>query len=213
MKPKLRLLRPQATARLSSLAAKEFEDSARASKLLEEFLDQGAYVRSHALQLIQVASGREGDGWEIRRLAILMLENHLLKNSADKIDEWDFLLDRLKLKFAPGRQAHESMLREGFSRTDLRGFVLQLRRRLKRLDRVHDGIKGWKSSRSALLDFIRLSRRDCKLTLARYLFRPEEVVARILSRVHLSRGVPDLDPFQPYFIEEEANRSIARLPD
>jgi hypothetical protein len=181
--------------------------------LLEEFLDQGAYQRSYALQLIQIASGREGDDWEIRCLAILMLENHLLKNSTDNIEEWDFLIARLRLKRAPVPQAHESMLREGFSRTDLRGFVLQLRRRLKRLNRVHDGIKGWRSSRSALLDFIALSRRDCKLTLARYLFRPEEVVARILSQVNLSRGLPDLDPFQPYFITEEAERSIARLPD
>ncbi|HYP29083.1 MAG TPA: hypothetical protein VE262_20400 [Blastocatellia bacterium] len=213
MERHLRLLRPRATARLSRLVTKRFTDPARASELLEEFLGYRVYQRSYTLKLIQVAGGKEGDEWDTRRLATLMLENHLLKIPTADMGEWDFVLVQLKLKSTPGRQIHESVLQEGYSRTDQRGFVLQLRRRLRRLNRVHDEIKGWRSSRAALTDFVGLSRRDCKLTLARYLFRPEEVVTRILSQVRLSRGLPDLDPFQPYFIEEEAERTIASLPD
>ena len=184
--------------------------------MFSEFLGHQSYARSLAVKLLAAARGQAGDGWEVRRLRTLMLENQVLKIPAEDpgkmlsgIGCWVNCISRL---LEPAT-VNESVLKEGYSTTDWREFSRQLRRRLERRKSLHDHIAGKQSSRKALLAFVRAARRDCKLSLARYLFRPEEVVEQILKQVKLSRGLPDLDPFQPHYIEEEIKLSIAQLPD
>jgi hypothetical protein len=215
----MKTVRVQSSAQLSAhllrIINNEFADADRVAELFSEFLGHQFYARSLAVKLLAAARGQAGDGWEVRQLATLMLENQVLKIPAVDMDEWDWLLGQLHLKTAAGTPAtvNKAVLKEGYSTTDWREFSRQLRRRLERRKSLHDHIVGKRSSRKALLAFVRSARRDCKLSLARYLFRPEEVVEQILKQIKLSRGLPDLDPFQPPYIEEEIKRSIAQLPD
>jgi hypothetical protein len=58
-----------------------------------------------------------------------------------------------------------------------------------------------------------VSRHDCRLSLARYLFTPEEIVDQILRQVLVTVGVRDVDTSQPPFVDDETSRAIDRLPD
>ena len=201
--------------RLFNTLATEFDDPLRAYDLFNAFLPCPSYSRSLLLKLLGVARGESDDAWEIRRLAILMLEHQVLKIPPEKLDEFDLLLTGLKLKPAAGLSlpVNESVLREGYSTTDLRGFIAELRGKLERLKRVHAQISGKRITHRALLDFITLSRRECRLSLARYLFQPDEVVERIFKHVKLSKGIIDLNPSQPATVEAEDKQTVARMPD
>lgn len=206
----------RAPDRLRDLVASEFEDDAgSAHELFDKLLRSETYCRSFSLDLIDIAEGGRGNSWEIRRLAVLMLEHQILKIPARDVDEFDLLLTRLRLKSEPGLSVkiNEAALKEGYTSTELRRFVPQFRRRLERLNHAHGRIRGRKTSDGALRDFISLCRQDCKLALARYVFHPDEVVGRILSRLETSRGVRDTDPLQPFAVESEAARALARMPD
>jgi hypothetical protein len=200
---------------LDSVAA-VLDDDGPALALVGEFLQRASYSRDFALSLVGRARHGSGLRWETRRLAVLMLENHLLKLLPEAFEDWDVILTQLHLKASAGAESavRGSVLKEGFSTTEPRGFVAELRRRLARLNWVHDRVGGKDTSRDALLDFIRLSRCECKLTLARYLFTPEEVVGRILVQVRTSKGIVDLNPFAPPYVADEAAHAMtARLPD
>lgn len=166
------------------------------------------------LKLLAVSQGKDGDSWEIRRLTILMLEHQVLKIPPENLEEFDVLLTQLRLKPATGSpsKVNDTVLQEGFSTTDLRGFTFELRRKLERLNRVHNEVSGSRTTKKALINFIALSRRECKLSLARYIFQPDEVVERILSQVKTSQGLIDLDPFQPVSIAGEDAHALARMP-
>src|SRR5207247_8081934 len=97
--------------------------------------------------------------------------------------------------------------------TDFPQFLFELRRKLERLNRVHDRIKGRRTSDTAILEFIELSRRDCKLSLARYLITPEEIVNEILRQLKVTNGVRDLDISRNSFAEAELTRAMSPLPD
>src|SRR5262249_11916593 len=155
-----------------------------------------------------------GNSWDIRRLFVLMLEHQILKIHPDNVSEFDCVLTELGLKEAPGLDGGigSSGLKEGYSTTDLPQFLPQLRTRLQRLNRVHTRIRGWSTSQAGLRDFIDLSRRDCKLSLARYLFTAEEVVNEILSHVLVTTGAQDLDNTEPLFVKAEAERALSRFP-
>ena len=56
----------------------EFGDDRRVLDLFQRFMASVNYSRSFAFSLIDVAQGRCGDSWEVRRLATLMLQQHLL---------------------------------------------------------------------------------------------------------------------------------------
>lgn len=200
--------------RLFHTLATEFADPLRAFDLFNIFLQCPSYSRNLLLKLLEAARGSSGDDWEIRRLAVLMLEHQVLKIPPEKIEEFDLLLTELKLKPATGLslQVNESVLQEGYSTTDLRGFIVELRRKLERLRRVHDQISGERITRRALLDFITLSRRECRLSLARYVFQPDEVVERIFQQVKRSKGIIDLNPSQPAYVEAEDKHTVARMP-
>ena len=140
-----------------------------------------------------------------------MLEHQVLKLHPDNLADFDFLLTRLNLKEAqgPGQRMVSSVLKEGYSTTDLRQFIPEFRRRLERLNRVHNKHQGQGDPLKAIARLHRLSRRDCKLSLARYLFTPEEVVTEIRSHLQVSDGAKDLDTSQPPFVTDEIERSIA----
>ncbi len=199
---------------LHKILASEFFDARKASELFDEFLRHKTYDRNFCKQLLAIAGQRSRATWQIRRLAVLMLEHQILKLDPDDLAEFDFLLDKLNLKQAPGltEPVVRSVLREGYSTTDLLGFVVEFRRRLKRLNYVHDRISGRRTSAAAIRDFIGVSRRDCKLTLARYLFTPEEIVAEILRQLRITDGVKDLSAAHPDNIDDELKRALSVLP-
>jgi hypothetical protein len=200
-------------SRLLKLLETEFSDARQAHELFAEFLQHTAYDSGFCLKLLAVA--RQGADWDIRRLAVLMLEHQILKLDPAELDEFDALFTQLKLKQSRGCKEPllSSVLKEGYSTTELRGFIPEFRRKLARLKHVHDKLDGRKTPDSAIHDFIQASRRDCKLTLARYLFTPDEVVDEILRRVQVTRGVRDLDTAQHAPTETELKRALNSLPD
>jgi len=201
--------------RLFKLLTSEFRDASRSYQLFDEFLRHRAYNKGFCLKLINVAKQKTRVPWNIRRLATLMLEHQVLKLRPDNLDSFDFLLVHLNLKHALGEDEKivSSVLKEGYSSTDIRHFISELRRKLARLSRIHEKIKGRRTSDAALRDFIQVSRQHCKLALARYLFTPEEVVDEILRQLHVTDGVKDLDISQPVFIDSEITHATNLLPD
>lgn len=201
--------------RLLNLLTDKFSDAHQAADLLDEFLRHRAYSKKFCLRLLAVTKQRGDVPWDIRRLAILMLEHQILKLHPDKLDQFDFLLAQLKLKPAPGLSIGVvgSVLREGFSTTELRPFIGEFRTKLERLNRVHDKIRGKRTSDQALREFIELSRRECKLSLARYLFTPEEIVDEIMSQLQVTDGVRDQNTSGPGRVESEMKRALRLLPD
>jgi hypothetical protein len=143
-----------------------------------------------------------------------MLEHQVLKLRTDDLNAFDYLFAELKLK-APGveHKLSPAVLKEGYSTTELRPFINEFQRRLARLNRVHRQIRGRKTSPAALDEFVEVSRSECKLTLARYLFTPEEVVDRIIRQIRFTDGVTDLDLTQERYITAEMERALSRLPN
>jgi hypothetical protein len=72
-----------------------------------------------------------------------------------------------------------------------------------RLARVHRGIRGLGTRPEALRNFIHVARQPCKLTLARYLFCPDEVAQWIAENLAVSRALPHALP-------DEAEIALAR---
>src|SRR5271167_333835 len=210
-----RLERSSSPNHFLTVLASEFDDVHQAFGLLDEFLQHDRYSHDFCLRLLAIAKQSTGAPWDIRRLAVLMLEHQILKLHPDNLADFDLLLTHLSLKEAPGlsKKIVSSVLKEGYSTTDLRHFISQLRHKLARLNRVHDKVRGRRTSDTDLRDFIELSRRDCKLSLARYLFTPEEVVNEILSHVQVTDGAKDLDISQPAFVEEEVTYATTTLPE
>lgn len=210
MKSSRRPSRISSHSRLINLVSTEFSDAREAADLLAEFLRQDGYSRGFCLRLFKLVKQPTEAGWDIRRLAILMLEHQVLQLSSEHLEDFDFLLAQLNLK-APG--LHEdikpSVLKEGYTTIVLRDFIPEFRRKLARLNRVHNKIDGSRTDEAALRDFIKLSRRDCKLSLARYLFTSEEVVDEILRQLHITNGVKDLSIAQ----SDEFARATSSLPE
>lgn len=215
MKSSVGLARVSARSHLLHLFDRDFPDSHRAHDLFDEFLQRPDYDRTLCRKLLAVARDRIQASWHLRRLAVLMLEHQILKLDPNDLAEFDFLFDQLNLKQSPGHlyPIVRSVLKEGYSTTDLRSFILEFRRKLERLSYVHDMIRGRRTTAAAAGDFIMASRRDCRLSLARYLFTPEEVVAEILRQLRVTQGVQDMDSSRPGKVEENITRAIECLPD
>lgn len=196
--------------RLLSLVTDRFEREAQT--LVEEFLGNETFNKAFCSTLIEVARGRTGASWELRRLAVLMLEHQILKLSPRGVNDVDFILTELKLKQQTGALS-SSLLKEGYTTTDLRKFIPEFRRKLQRFDYVHVKIEGWRTSSEALCDFLELSRSDCKLSLGRYLFTADEVAEKILNQMRDTDGARDLDPVEADLIGGEVKRALERLPD
>jgi hypothetical protein len=193
----------------------EFNDSPEVYNLFDEFFQHKAYDRAYALKLLEKSKARETTSWNIRRLAALMLEHQMVNLPVDRIQEFDFFFARLKIKATEGigSRVNDFVLKEGYSTTELGDFILEFRRKLKKQNRVHSLIQGERTSESALREFIHLSRHECNLSLARYLWTPQEVVERILKQVRLSRGIKDTRPMLHPYMESEAERTLSAVPD
>lgn len=198
---------------LRDVIACELGPGSRPLSLFDRFLASGSYSRSLALDLLDAAAGRAGDPWEVRRIAALLLQGQVLRIPARKLAEFELLLTRLELKAAGSDRVRDAVLAEGYSTTELRGFVRELRRRMSRASGVLGRLQGKRTTPGALRDVLAWARKECKLVLARYLFRSEEVAERILSQVRTSRGVPSPFPEQPVHIQEEAQRAFSALPE
>lgn len=205
---------PHLAEHLISVLTTEFKADRKVYKLFDQFFRHRTYDRRFALQLCAIARGVPSRSWDIRRVAALMLEHQLLQLSPGDLTEHSLLFERLNIlsASAAGKQPRESLLREGFTTTELRAFIVEFRRKLDRLERIHSSLKGRKTSQKALLDFIHLSRHDCKLSLARYLWEPEEVFERILQQVQLSTGRREQTSAPHPYVEEEAERTLSLLP-
>ena len=197
--------------RLVSMLTIRLQSDAQAYALLEEFLDHETYNKTFCKELIQIACGEAGASWELRRLAILMLEHQILKIPARSLNDFDFILAELNLKKQAGLST--SVLKEGYTTTNLRRFIPEFRRKLARLEHVHAKVEGWRTSDEALHDFLELARHECKLSLGRYLFTADEVADRILDQLRETDGARDLDPVEGALIAGEISRALARLPD
>jgi hypothetical protein len=197
-----------------NLLATEFDEADQAFALFDDILRHEAYDNAFCQRLLTVAKQRGSASWDIRKLAALMLEHQILKLHPDDVDEFDFIFTQLNLKETRGPDGGivSSVLKEGYSTTDPRQFIREFLDKLARRQRVHDAVRGRNTPDTALRDFIELSRHDCKLSLARYLFTPEEIVVEILSRLRVTDGARDLDPSQPWFVEEEIVRAHRSLP-
>ena len=204
---------PPAVPLFQALEAEIGGDSRALSLCAAFFRLPGSSPPPRAAELLEVAAGGQGDRWEVRRLAALMLQRQMLRLAAKDLAKLDGLLARLGLK-EPGvdRPLREGVLAEGYTRRDLPGFARELRQRLARARRVFDGVQGPRTSPAALRSFLAFARRECKLALARYLFTPEEVVGRILTQVRLSSGMPNPYPGSRPHVEAEAQRRLDRLP-
>lgn len=197
-----------------ALLKTEFAD-ARAERLFAELLRHETYDRNFCLRLFEVAKQTDGAAWEIRRLAILMLEHQILKLDPANAKEFDFLFTQLNLKQSPlsKSQIAGDVLKHGYTTTDVRRFTSEFRRKLARHRRVHEQIRGPRPPPNAVNNFIHLARHDCQLPLARYLFTPDEVVRRVLDQLKVSNGVKDLDTLGPAFAADEVRRAVNLLPD
>jgi len=180
------------------------------SDLLDEFLRQPKFQKSFCRKLISLARQRRVK-WEQRCLAVLMTEHQILKLQPDDLNAFDWLFGELNLKTAGALKP--SLLKDGYSTTEPRQFTKEFQQRLARLNRVHRKINGTNTPAAALREFVAVSRDECKLTLARYLFTPEEVVDRIVKEIKTTDGVKDVDVMQPPFIDAQTAHVLQRLPD
>lgn len=169
--------------------------------------------KDFCLELISLAR-QTNVPWDTRRLATLLAEQQILKLRPDDLEAFDEILVALRLK-QPGseRGVTPDVLKEGYTTTELRGFVVELQRKLSRFERVHRPMRVQNIDAAAVRDFIALARHDCKLSLARYLFTPDEIVDRVLKEVRLSEGVKDVDLSQPRYCDAELSHVLAALPE
>src|ERR1700730_2015404 len=172
--------------------ADEFEASNRMVHLRDVALIKG-YDRDIALEFLAVGGGYRGESWQERCLALLLLENQLLRLAPDELDEFDVILVRLGIKSELGWDipVRTSVLQDGFTSTKFHCFVSELVQRLRRLNRLHDPILQGVCDRDAWKYFVRVARDAPKLTLARYVFTAEEVFREVASRLRLTKGIED----------------------
>src|ERR1044072_732295 len=205
--------KPDRTSLLNLLAS-EFHNPAQVFDLIDGLLSHASYDSSFCSKLISICKQRTGLPWNLRRIATLVLENQVLKIDPEDLDTFDSLFVQLALKQRGRKNSlNKSVLKEGYTSNDLRRFVPEFRRRLERLAWIHDRIEGKQTSHAVLRDFFSVSRQHCKLTLARYLCTPQEIVAEIVRQIDNSDGVRDVDLTEIKTIKDEIKRSIELLPD
>jgi len=152
--------------------------------LLESVLGQRGYLRALARNAAEMARSAQ-EPWPVRRAATLLLE-HLLLRTAD-VSEWRWWMRELRID-------------------DLD--VTQLRTRMSRLARVHESL----TTDAAIGDFFHIAARDCRLTLARYVFGAKEVIARVDRELRHSRGIRSKPDYGHRLVEEESAHILRKLP-
>jgi hypothetical protein len=180
--------------------------------LRDRFLAARGFEPRLAAALIDCAAGRGGESWEARRLAALMLHRQVLLIPPRDLAAHDAVLVRLGLKPGPDRPLASWLLAEGFTTTEPRGFVRELRAWLARGRRWFRGLRGAATSEAAWRAFAAAARHESRLPLARHLFSPSAVVERIAGQLRLSRGVESPLWMAGPLAAAEAERALASLP-
>jgi hypothetical protein len=201
----------------------EFAENPRAVDLIGEFLrHRHAYDRDFVVALLALArSATAGESeldparaWEIRCLAALSLQQQFLRLPARETNESLTFLELIGLLNTEGSEPRvtDSALKEGFATTEPVAFLRQLRRQLRRLDRVLLPLSRRPVTTQAIQDFMALARwESCKLSLARYLFHPDEVAERIFAQVRRSSGEPAA--FTYIYSDQECRRKLSQVPN
>ena len=156
----------------------------RFAPLFGRFLALPGYDRDFASSLRDLAIDRDA-AWPVRCAAVLMLEHVLLRG--DDVDHWRGEL--------------------GITELDSQA----LRQRLARNARVHDRLAG-RRSQAAVADFLHLATRECRLTLARWLWTAEEIFARIEASVRQSRGMRAVPLYTHPFVDPESQEALRSRP-
>jgi hypothetical protein len=149
---------------LARTIQEQFPSCANAQELFARFLSRSGYDSTFAYDLTVLARN-SGYSWQLRCAAALMLENQMLLADSDA--------PLVALGAASDAMSASAM-----------------RHRLERHEHAHSSLRGFRTSATRLLDFILLSRRECKLSLAPYLFSEDEIAERILGQVLSSKGLP-----------------------
>ncbi len=190
----------------------------------DRFLAARGFEPRLAAELIDCAAGRGGAevaavaavaavaSWEERRLAALMLHRQVLLIPPHDLAAHDALFVQLGLKPGPDRPLARWLLAEGFTTTEPRGFVRELRTWLARGRRWFRELRGAATSEAAWRAFAAAARHESRLPLARYLFSPPAVAERIAGQLRLSRGVESPLWMAGPLAAAEAERALSRLP-
>jgi hypothetical protein len=161
---------------------------------LDPFLTDDPYARERALEIEAIARDRDVD-WPSRRLAVLLLESALVR-----------IRDRNERRFWVARFGMTDpaeLRREGYAAR--RPIETQLWERLERLARVHRLLADGRVE-----EYVAAAEQECRLTLARYLFGVDEVIARIEGDLRRSEGIPDPHDYGQF--RPETARAIEALP-
>jgi hypothetical protein len=201
---------PRLPAKLHRVLKRHFGGDSRAAYLCAEFLSREGYDRRFVTKLLAVSDGSAGDSWNTRLFATLVLANQCRRLDPGNEAEFKFLFGKLGIFSPKGNRINNRVLREGYTSTDFHVFVVQFLRTLNRLERIHRKIQGQQTTPEGLNEFICVSREPCKLSLARYLFTPEEVADRVVDQLNVSSGVTS--PLAEEG-EREAEHYLSSLPD
>jgi hypothetical protein len=200
-------------SRLPALLREVLGDRPEAWRLVRSFWrHRRRYRRRFALLLMRVAQGRRRDDWEVRCLAALMLQHVWASLPSVEADEHAYLFRAIGLQEAPGAggSLDDRVLEEGYTTTELGGFIVEFRRRLARRASLHADLRRRRPSAAAWRVFFQLCREECNLELARYLFSPREIVDRVVESLRVSEGEAALD--RPLLVRQEAEAALARWP-
>lgn len=202
---------PSIPDHLAEVIRNEFPRQSLALELFAEFIRHKDYNRAVVTKLAKAARGTDGEAWPLRRLATLMIENLFLKLNTDRLLEIEFFFTKILRIKVSGRK--RSVLKDGYSTREPALFARELRDRLSRLNRIHKQISGGRMSSASLQDFIMLARNDCKLTLARYFFSPEEVFGQIKNQVRTSMGLNAIDKEERHYLHGNTATVLSGLLD
>jgi hypothetical protein len=183
-------------------------------KLFNTFFYYKKYVRRFSLKLIDFVKNTNIKFFDLIMIALLILENQILKIEIDNIDELDFILTKINLKSNKTAKGNVdvSVLLEGYTTTYLPDFILEFRKRLERSCWIHENIKGEDTSTLGLRDFIHHARQPCKVLLARYCLTPEKVADYIMTQVKRSYGVQYLTAQELPYVAPEAEHTLGHMP-
>jgi hypothetical protein len=195
--------------RLNGMASR-LEDCQLPGELIRAGSSFLAYDREASLSLLQIARGKMGHPWELRCEAALMLQVQMLLLPLKALQEHDSWFVRLGLKRRKNidQPLDSEVLREGFRTRDVKTFVRSWRRRLRRPSGLLTSFAA--GSLSEWWEY--LGREEYRIFLARYLFSPEEVVARALGFLRITKGEEMPFTQDADLIHAEAMRARATMP-
>lgn len=184
------------------LIAAQFPNQPNLLELFQAVFKSQAYDRATTLKLVKASRGCSGEAWRSRCAVALLLEHCVQRLSPKDLREHKIIFDQLGIRLGHGR-AGSDLLKQGYTASNLKGFVPQLRRRLARLQYLHESVMKPGAGREEWEQFLAVSSQESRLTLARYCFTPLEVAARIREDVETSSGIKDIrdrdrDWFNPF---------------